>query len=152
MTNIPEMTGGMIITAKGVEANRLENSLNAADLGLLVSTMINMALDFVHRSTKGELEQVFVRHTDGYMVTMAAGPKAILTVFLEKTIKLGLTFLDLKRSSDRIATLIPADYPPLVLHTETDDVRDQITQLLQHYDDWQAQGNKADKKVNPNKV
>jgi predicted regulator of Ras-like GTPase activity (Roadblock/LC7/MglB family) len=52
------------------------------------------------------LEQVFVRGENGYILVMSAGEEAVLTLSTTKDVKLGLIFLDAKRTCDKIVKLI----------------------------------------------
>lgn len=51
------------------------------------------------------MDQVFVKGDDGYVVLMSAGKKAVLSVMARKDAKLGLLFLDMKRTAENIGTL-----------------------------------------------
>ncbi|MEJ2251933.1 MAG: hypothetical protein P8Y97_20020 [Candidatus Lokiarchaeota archaeon] len=47
-----------------------------------------------------------VKGSDGYLLVLAAGPNAVLTVSTTKDVRLGLIFLDCKRTCEKIAELI----------------------------------------------
>ena len=55
---------------------------------------------------KGDLEQIMVKGSDGVLLVLAAGPNAVLTVSTTKDVRLGLIFLDCKRTCEKIAKLI----------------------------------------------
>jgi predicted regulator of Ras-like GTPase activity (Roadblock/LC7/MglB family) len=52
-----------------------------------------------------QFEQLFVRAENGYVIMMVAGSNRVLAVRTSKDIKLGTTFLDMKRSCDKIVNL-----------------------------------------------
>jgi predicted regulator of Ras-like GTPase activity (Roadblock/LC7/MglB family) len=55
---------------------------------------------------RGQLEQVFIRGANGFVVMMSAGPDGVLTVMCNKMAKLGLIFLDMKRAAAEIAKIL----------------------------------------------
>lgn len=73
-------------------------AMSAALLGL--SERINEELN------RGDFEMVMIRGSDGYVVLAQCGPDAVLTVLTSKRAKLGLIFLDVKRSAREIAGIL----------------------------------------------
>ena len=65
-------------------------------LGERVSTELN----------KGLLKKIFVEGEHGYIVSMQAGENAVLTVSATTDTKLGLLFLDMQRSTEKIAKIL----------------------------------------------
>jgi hypothetical protein len=47
---------------------------------------------------RGKLEQVFIKGEKGYVLLMAVGEEAVLTVMARQDAKLGLVFLDMGRA------------------------------------------------------
>ena len=72
----------------------------------MTAALLSLAERAVHEMGKGEFLQVFVKGTDGYLLALAAGPNAVLTVSTTKDVRLGLIFLDCKRTCDKIAKLL----------------------------------------------
>jgi predicted regulator of Ras-like GTPase activity (Roadblock/LC7/MglB family) len=52
--------------------------------------------------SRGQVEQVFVKGGDGYVVLMNAGRDAVLGALCRKDAKLGMVFLDMKRAASEI--------------------------------------------------
>lgn len=65
-------------------------------LGERVSTELN----------KGLLKKIFVEGEHGYIISMQAGENAVLTVSATTDTKLGLLFLDMQRTTDKIAKIL----------------------------------------------
>jgi predicted regulator of Ras-like GTPase activity (Roadblock/LC7/MglB family) len=55
---------------------------------------------------RGNLEQVFVRGDNGFIVMMAAGEDGVLTVLCSDRAKMGLIFLDMKRAAAEIGKIL----------------------------------------------
>jgi predicted regulator of Ras-like GTPase activity (Roadblock/LC7/MglB family) len=91
--------GLMIASAlpQDVEEDRVA-AMSAAMLSLGERTATELA--------RGELSEVYVKGESGYVVLMAAGEEAVLTALARKDAKLGLVFLDMKRTAQEVGTLI----------------------------------------------
>jgi predicted regulator of Ras-like GTPase activity (Roadblock/LC7/MglB family) len=55
---------------------------------------------------RGTLEQVYIRGHSGYVILMAVGEEAVLTVLAREQAKLGLLFLDMRRATQDLTRLI----------------------------------------------
>lgn len=55
---------------------------------------------------RGELQQIFVKGENGYVVIMNAGPHAVLLALARKEAKLGLVFLDMSRAADEAKKIL----------------------------------------------
>ncbi len=52
------------------------------------------------------MEQTYVRSPKGYIVVNAAGPEAVLVVLVAREAKLGLIFVELKRTLVELVKLL----------------------------------------------
>ncbi|MCP4229856.1 MAG: hypothetical protein GY771_06870, partial [bacterium] len=55
---------------------------------------------------RGMLNQVFIKGEEGYVLLMNAGEDAVLTALARADAKLGMIFLDMKRTSEDIGKVI----------------------------------------------
>jgi predicted regulator of Ras-like GTPase activity (Roadblock/LC7/MglB family) len=55
---------------------------------------------------RGDLDQVYIRGNDGYVLLTSVGEEAVLTVMANANAKLGLMFLDIKRTANTLSELI----------------------------------------------
>jgi predicted regulator of Ras-like GTPase activity (Roadblock/LC7/MglB family) len=55
---------------------------------------------------RGALDQVYIKGENGYVILMAIGEEAVLTVLASKDAKLGLVFLDMTRAVDDLVKLV----------------------------------------------
>lgn len=55
---------------------------------------------------RGKLTQVFIEGAEGYVLLVAAGDRAVLTVLAGKTAKLGLVLYDMRAAADIIAEVL----------------------------------------------
>ena len=84
----------------GYEADRL-GAMSAALLSLGERTAIELG--------RGELAQVFVEGTQGYVFLLAAGVDAVLTAIVRRGGKLGLVLSDIRNAAKSIAAIIESD-------------------------------------------
>jgi len=96
---VVSVDGLMIASAlpQDVEEDRVA-AMSAAMLSLGERTAIELA--------RGELSEVYVKGENGYVVLMASGENAVLTALARKDAKLGLVFLDMKRTAEEVAALV----------------------------------------------
>jgi predicted regulator of Ras-like GTPase activity (Roadblock/LC7/MglB family) len=81
----------------GVEKDRIA-AMSAAMLSLGDRTAEELG--------RGELEQVFIKGANGYVILMGTGNGAILTAMARADAKLGLISLDMKRTAVEIGEVI----------------------------------------------
>jgi predicted regulator of Ras-like GTPase activity (Roadblock/LC7/MglB family) len=55
---------------------------------------------------RGTLDQVYIKGAGGFVVLMSVGEEAVLTVLAREQAKLGLLFLDMRRATQDLATLL----------------------------------------------
>lgn len=93
-------TDGLII------ASELPQDVEEDRVAAMSAAMLSLGERTSKELMKGSLEQVFVKGQDGYILLMGAGEEAVLTALAKKDAKLGLVFLDMKRTADKISGVI----------------------------------------------
>ena len=107
LASIPEVQAAAIVSVEGLPiASALPAKADETRIAAMTAAILSLGERAAQELGKGTLEQIFVRGVNGYILTMSAGANAVLTISTTKGIKLGLIFLDAKRSCDKIAKLI----------------------------------------------
>lgn len=107
LASIPEVQAAAIVSVEGLPiASALPAEADETRIAAMTAAILSLGERAAQELGKGTLEQVFVRGQAGYILTMSAGPNAVLTISTTKDIKLGLVFLDTKRTCDKIAKLV----------------------------------------------
>jgi uncharacterized protein len=107
LASIPEVISAAIVSVEGLPiASALPPDADETRIAAMTAAILSLGERAAQELGKGSLEQVFVRGKEGYLLTMAAGASAVLTISTTKDIKLGLVFLDTKRTCDKIAKLV----------------------------------------------
>ena len=70
------------------------------------AAMLSLGERIASELGRGILEQVYIRGELGYVLLMAVGDEAVLTVMARKEAKLGLILLDMKRAVEDLNQLI----------------------------------------------
>ncbi len=70
------------------------------------AAMLSLGERIASELGRGILDQVYIRGDTGYVILMAVGEEAVLTVLARKDAKLGLIFLDMKRTAEDLAKLV----------------------------------------------
>ena len=107
LASIPEVQSAAVVSIEGLPiASALPPDVDETRIAAMTAAILSLAERAAQEFGKGMFEQVFVRGQLGYVLTMAAGPNSVLTISTTKNVKLGLIFLDTKRTCDKIAKLV----------------------------------------------
>ena len=68
----------------------------------MTAAMLSLGERVAQEMQRGELEKIFIEGAYGYIITIAAGQNAVLTVSARKEAKLGLVFLDMARAAQEV--------------------------------------------------
>jgi len=104
---IPEVKSAAIVSAEGLPiASALPQGVDETRIAAMTAALLSLAERAVIEMEKGEFDQLYIKGNDGYLLVMQAGPNAVLTFSTTKDVRLGLIFLDCKRTCEKIAKLI----------------------------------------------
>ena len=107
LSAIPEVKAAAIVSVEGLPiASALPQGIDETRIAAMTAALLSLAERAIQEMRKGDFEQVYVKGSDGYLLVLAAGQNAVLTVSTTKDVRLGLIFLDCKRTCDKIAKLI----------------------------------------------
>jgi predicted regulator of Ras-like GTPase activity (Roadblock/LC7/MglB family) len=92
-----------------VMASVLPSGYEADRLGAMSAALLSLGERTAMELGRGELAQVFVEGTQGYIFLLAAGEDAVLTAIVRRGSKLGLVLYDIRNAAKSIAALIESD-------------------------------------------
>lgn len=102
-----DVEASAVVSVDGlVIASELPRDVEEDRVAAMSAAMLSLGERTSKELMKGSLEQVFVKGQDGYILLMGAGEEAVLTALARKDAKLGLVFLDMKRTADKISGVI----------------------------------------------
>ena len=104
---IPEVKAAAIVSVEGLPiASALPHGVDETRIAAMTAALLSLAERAVIEMDKGDFIQLFVKGTEGYLIVLSAGQNAVLTVSTTKEVRLGLIFLDCKRTCEKISKLI----------------------------------------------
>ncbi|KYC46106.1 MAG: Roadblock/LC7 domain protein [Candidatus Methanofastidiosum methylothiophilum] len=103
----PDVEASAVVSIDGlIIASALPQDVEEDRVAAMSAAMLSLGERTSQELKRGSLEQVFVKGVNGYIIMMGAGQEAVLTALARKDAKLGLVFLDMKRTADEIGKII----------------------------------------------
>lgn len=103
----PDVEASAVISVDGLTiASALPANVEGDRVAAMSAAMLSLGERISGELGRGNLDQVYIRGENGYMILMAVGKEAVLTVLARKQAKLGLLFLDMRRATQDLAELI----------------------------------------------
>ncbi len=84
-------------------ASALPRDVEEDRVAAMSAAMLSLGERTARELARGGLSEVYVKGENGYVVLMASGENAVLTALARKDAKLGLVFLDMKRTAEEVA-------------------------------------------------
>ncbi len=102
-----DVEGAAIVSVDGLSmASSLTGNVEEDRVSAMSAAMLSLGERISSELGRGELEQVNVKGSDGYVVLTSVGEEAVLTVLARKDAKLGLILLDVNRAVADLEKLV----------------------------------------------
>jgi predicted regulator of Ras-like GTPase activity (Roadblock/LC7/MglB family) len=102
----PDVEASAVVSVDGLTmASALPGDVEEDRVSAMSAAMLSLGERIASELGRGKLDQVYIRGEIGYVVLMAVGLEAVLTVLARQQAKLGLLFLDMRRAADDLAKL-----------------------------------------------
>ncbi len=106
-TATPEIEAAAVVSVDGLTmASSLPANVEEDRVSAMSAAMISLGERIAGELGRGLLEQVHVKGDDGYVILMSVGEEAVLTTLVREGAKLGLVFLDMRRTADDLGNLV----------------------------------------------
>ena len=103
----PDVEASAVISVDGLTiASALPESVEGDRVAAMSAAMLSLGERISGELGRGILDQVYIRGENGFMILMAVGDEAVLTVLARKQAKLGLLFLDMRRVTKDLSELV----------------------------------------------
>ncbi len=103
----PDIEGSVIVSVDGlVMASSLPADTDEDRVSAMSAALVALGERTATELARGQLEDVFVKGQNGYMILRNAGPEAVLGALCRESAKLGIIFLDMKRAAQEIAKVV----------------------------------------------
>ncbi len=103
----PDIEASAVVSGDGLMiASALPRDVEEDRVAAMSAAMLSLGERTAKELSRGDLSEVYVKGEHGYVVLMASGENAVLTALARKDAKLGLVFLDMKRTSEEVAKIV----------------------------------------------
>ncbi len=103
----PEIEGAGVVSVDGlIMASSLPAGIEEDRVSAMSAAMISLGERISGELGRGGLDQVHIKGNGGYVILMSVGEEAVLTTLVRGGAKLGLIFLDMRRTVSDLEGLI----------------------------------------------
>ena len=100
----PEVIGACVVSSEGfIVASVVPNEIDEDLIGGMAASLLGVGERIAADLMRSQMEQVYVRSPKGYIIVNAVGTEASLVLLVTREAKLGLIFLELKRTTAELA-------------------------------------------------
>ena len=106
-TGTPDIEGAAIISMDGlIVASSLPFSVEEDRVSAMSAALYGIGTRTAEELERGNIEQIYIKGDNGYMIITQAGSDAVLAVIANQKAKLGIIFLDIKRAAEELSKII----------------------------------------------
>jgi predicted regulator of Ras-like GTPase activity (Roadblock/LC7/MglB family) len=103
----PEIEASAVVSVDGlIMASSLPAGVEEDRVSAMSAAMLSLGERIASELGRGGLDQVYVKGESGYVILMSIGEEAVLTTLCRQNARLGLIFLDMRRSADDLTKLV----------------------------------------------
>lgn len=103
----PDIEASAVVSIDGlIMASALPADVEEDRVSAMSAAMLSLGERIASELGRGTLDQIYIRGERGYVVLMAVGEEAVLTVLARPQAKLGLLFLDMRRAAEDLARIL----------------------------------------------
>jgi predicted regulator of Ras-like GTPase activity (Roadblock/LC7/MglB family) len=103
----PDVEASAVVSVDGLSiASALPQGVEEDRVSAMSAAMLSLGERISSELARGDLNQVYIKGGDGYVILMSVGEDAVLTVLAHEKAKLGLIFLDMRRATEDLEKLI----------------------------------------------
>jgi predicted regulator of Ras-like GTPase activity (Roadblock/LC7/MglB family) len=103
----PDIEASAVVSVDGLTmASSLPADVEEDRVSAMSAAMLSLGERIASELGRGILDQVYIRGEGGFVILMSVGEDAVLTVLARAQAKLGLLFLDMKRSAEDLSKIV----------------------------------------------
>jgi predicted regulator of Ras-like GTPase activity (Roadblock/LC7/MglB family) len=103
----PEIEASAVVSVDGlIMASSLPGGTEEDRVSAMSAAMLSLGERISNELGRGSLDQVYIKGGSGYVILMSVGDEAVLTTLVREGAKLGLIFLDMRRTADDLEKLV----------------------------------------------
>ncbi len=102
-----DVEASAVVSVDGLTmASALPEEVEEDRVAAMSAAMLSLGERIAGELGRGNLDQVYIRGKGGFVILMAIGNEAVLTVLARPQAKLGLLFLDMRRATEDLFSLL----------------------------------------------
>ena len=103
----PDIEASAVVSVDGlIMASSLPSGIEEDRVSAMSAAMLSLGERIAGELGRGYLDQVYIKGENGYVILMSVEEEAVLTVLARKEAKLGLVFLDMRRSVEELKKIV----------------------------------------------
>jgi predicted regulator of Ras-like GTPase activity (Roadblock/LC7/MglB family) len=103
----PDTEASAVVSSDGLNiASALPRGVEEEKVSAMSAAMISLGERITSELNRGDLEQLFIKGMNGYVVLMSIGQDAVLTLLSSEQAKLGLMLLDMRHAVDDLEKML----------------------------------------------
>ncbi|MGQ9833258.1 MAG: roadblock/LC7 domain-containing protein [Candidatus Villigracilaceae bacterium] len=103
----PEIEASAVVSVDGlIMASSLPADVEEDRVSAMSAAMLSLGERIAGELGRGDLEQIYIKGGSGFIVLTSVGKEAVLTALARQEAKLGLIFLEMRRSAEDLVKLV----------------------------------------------
>lgn len=103
----PDIEASAVVSVDGlIIASALPNEVEEDRVSAMSAAMLSLGERISSELGRGNLEQVYIKGHDGFVLLTSIGSDAVLTALAGQNAKLGLIFLEMRRAADDLQRVV----------------------------------------------
>ncbi len=103
----PEIEASAIVSVDGlIMASALQADVEEDRVSAMSAAMLSLGERIATELSRGGLDQVCIKGSNGYIILTSVGEEAVLTALTRTEAKLGLILLEMRRASEDLVKLV----------------------------------------------
>lgn len=105
-SGLQEVEAAVLISSDAMAlASDITDEADEDMIGALSASVLSMGERAAQDLKRGVLEQVYIKGDQGYLLLVHCGPDALLSLLVKPEAKLGVVFMEAKRTAEDLAKL-----------------------------------------------
>ena len=103
----PDIESSAVVSADGlIIASALPNEVEEDRVSAMSAAMLSLGERISTELGRGNLEQVYIKGVEGFVILTSIGSDAVLTALAGPQAKLGLIFLEMRRAAEDLERVV----------------------------------------------
>lgn len=110
VSKLPAIDFASVVSLEGLPISsfpsKLPNNLDDVRVAAMTAAILSLGERAVMETGKGEMSRILVEGETGFLISVQSGTKAVLTASANRSVKLGLIFLDMKQAAKKVGEIL----------------------------------------------